>query len=279
MANQNAVQSDGWGDSALAGYYRRVLVPLLRPGITGLDRLGRATMLAWHVLKVLPHPRVYLTAALQQAYIIGIRSLPLVLFIAMLGGAVTSQQSGAQFTGGLPLWVIGSVLAASILTELGPLLTAIVMMARVGASIAAELASMQVTEQIDALRAMGRDPVAFLVVPRVAAGLMVFPALVILADAAGLFAGWLVGQLAVDGLTSADIIYGMRFYFRPWALWFSVIKGAVFGFAVTFIACLVGLEGGGGAEGVGRTTTSAVVVTTIMLMVLDVLLAPLLKMF
>jgi phospholipid/cholesterol/gamma-HCH transport system permease protein len=149
----------------------------------------------------------------------------------------------------------------------------------VGASIAAELASMQVTEQIDALRAMGRDPVAFLVVPRVVAGLLTFPALVILADAAGLWAGWLVGQLAVDGLTSGDIIYGMRFYFRPWALWFSVIKGAVFGFAVTFIACLVGLEGGGGAEGVGRTTTSAVVVTTVMLMVLDVLLAPLLKMF
>jgi phospholipid/cholesterol/gamma-HCH transport system permease protein len=260
-------------------YYRRVLAPMIQPGRRGLERLGRATQLAWHIIKFLPHPRVYMAAALQQSFIIGIRSLPLVLFIAMLGGAVKSQQSGAQFTGGLPLWVIGSILAASVLTELGPLLTAIVMMARVGASIAAELASMQVTEQIDALRAMGRDPVAFLVVPRVVAGLMVFPALVILADAAGLWAGWAVGQLSVDGLTSQDIIYGMRFYFRPWALWFSVIKGAVFGFAVTFIACLVGLEGGGGAEGVGRTTTSAVVVTTVMLMVLDVLLAPLLKMF
>ncbi|MGQ0813344.1 MAG: MlaE family ABC transporter permease [Gemmatimonadota bacterium] len=266
-------------ESVIAGYYRRVLAPPLRPAMTGLERIGRAAQLMWHIVKVLPHPRLYITAALQQSFLIGVRSLPLVLFIAMLGGAVTSQQSGAQFSGGLPLWVIGSVLAASVLTELGPLLTAIVMMARVGASIAAELASMHVTEQIDALRAMGRDPVAFLVVPRVVAGVAVFPALVILADAAGLFAGWLIGQLAVEGLTSGDIIYGMRFYFRPWALWFSVIKGAVFGFAVTFIACLVGLEGGGGAEGVGRTTTAAVVVTTIMLMVIDVLLAPLLKMF
>ncbi|MGQ0561479.1 MAG: MlaE family ABC transporter permease [Gemmatimonadota bacterium] len=278
MADQSARPS-AWGPSLLAGYYRRVIAPPLRPARTGLERIGRAALLGAQILAVLPRPRLYLRAALQQTYLIGIKSLPLVLFIAMLGGAVTSQQSGAQFSGGLPLWVIGSVLAASVLTELGPLLTAIVMMARVGAAIAAELASMHVTEQIDALRAMGRDPVAFLVVPRVVAGVVVFPALVVMADFAGLFAGWLVGQIAVDGLTSADIIYGMRYYFRPWALWFSVIKGAVFGFAVTFIACLVGLEGGGGAEGVGRTTTAAVVVTTIMLMVLDVLLAPLLKMF
>ncbi len=252
---------------------------LIKPLRSGLERIGRAALLAIAIAKVLPRPRLYWNAALQQSYAIGIQSLPLVLFIAMLGGAVTSQQSGAQFSGGLPMWVIGSVLAASVITELGPLLTAIVMMARIGASIAAELASMQVTEQIDALRAMGRDPVAFLVVPRVVAGIIVFPPLVILANAAGLFAGWLVGQLAVEGLTSGDIIYGMRYYFRPWALIFSVIKGGVFGLAVTFIACLVGLEGGGGAEGVGRTTTTAVVVTTIMLMVLDVLLAPLLKLY
>ena len=250
---------------------------LLKPFRAGLERTGRATLLIWAILKVLPRPRLYLSSALQHAYVIGIQSLPLVLFIAALGGAVTSQQSGAQFTGGLPLWVIGSVLAASVITELGPLLTAIVMTARVGASIAAELASMQVTEQIDALRAMGRDPVAFLVVPRVVAGIIVFPPLVVLADASGLFAGWAVGQIAVDGLTSGDIIYGMRYYFRPWSLIFSVIKGTVFGFAVAFTACLVGLEGGGGAEGVGKTTTAAVVITIVMLMVLDVLLAPVLK--
>jgi phospholipid/cholesterol/gamma-HCH transport system permease protein len=260
-------------------YYQRVLKPAFQPARRGLERAGRATLLMIAILKVLPYPRRYLNAAFAQAYLIGIKSLPLVVFIAMLGGAVTSQQSGAQFTGGLPLWVIGSVLAASVLTELGPLLTAIVMMARVGASIAAELASMQVTEQIDALRAMGRDPVAFLVTPRVVAGVLVFPPLVVMADFAGLFAGWLVGQIAVTGLTSEDIIFGMRFYFRPWALWFSIIKAAVFGFGVTFIACLVGLEGGGGAEGVGRTTTTAVVITTIVLMVLDVMLAPLLKMY
>ena len=127
--------------SALDNYYQHVLKPAFKPARLGLERAGRATLLVIAILKVLPRPRTYLRAAFNQAYLIGIKSLPLVIFIAMLGGAVTSQQSGAQFTGGLPLWVIGSVLAASILTELGPLLTAIVMMARVGASIAAELAS------------------------------------------------------------------------------------------------------------------------------------------
>jgi phospholipid/cholesterol/gamma-HCH transport system permease protein len=138
--------------TALGEYYKQVLRPGMKPAIRGLERAGRATLLLVAILKVLPRPRTYFRSAVGQAYIIGIKSLPLVMFIAMLGGAVTSQQSGAQFTGGLPLWVIGSVLAASVLTELGPLLTAIVMMARVGASIAAELASMHVTEQIGCAR-------------------------------------------------------------------------------------------------------------------------------
>jgi len=247
--------------------------------LRALNSVGRATLLAVQILRVVPRPRLYLNAALQQAYIMGVASLPLVLFMAFLGGAVTSQQTGTQFSGGLPLWVIGSVLAASVLTELGPVLTGIVMMARVGAAIAAELASMKVTEQIDALYAMGRDPVAFLVTPRVVAGLMVFPLLTILADGMGILAGWGVGLLAVDGLTSADVIYGMRYYFRPWSLIFSVIKGGIFGLAITFVACFVGLEGRGGAEGVGRATTTTAVVTTLLLMVLDVLLVPLLKAF
>lgn len=247
--------------------------------LKALTRVGEATVMAAQIVRVLPRPRLYFTSALQHAYTMGIRSLPLVLIMAFLGGAVTSQQTGAQFVGGLPLWVIGSVLAASMLTELAPVLTGIVLMARIGASIAAELATMKVTEQIDALVAMGRDPVAFLVVPRVVAGLLVFPPLVILANAVGLASGWGIGLLAVDGLTSADVVYGMRWYFRPWALYFSVIKGAVFGLAITFIACFVGLSGTGGAEGVGRTTTRAVVATTLAIMIIDVLMVPLLKAF
>lgn len=235
--------------------------------------------MAWAIMRVLPHPRRYTGRTIEYAYVMGIRSLPLVLIMAGLGGAVTSQQTGAQFTGSLPLWVIGSVAAASMLTELAPILTGLVLVGRVGASIAAELATMRVTEQIDALQAMGRDPVAHLIAPRVIAGLIVTPPLVILANFMGLLTAWVVGVLVVDGLTTADFVYGMRFYFRPFSLTFSAIKAGAFGLAITFLACYIGINGGGGAQGVGRTTTAAVVATTLALMILDVILVPLLKMW
>lgn len=244
-----------------------------------LERIGRAAWMGWAIARVLPYPRRYLSATLSQAYAMGVRSLPLVLLMAVLGGAVASQQTGAQFTGGLPLWVVGSVVAAGVLTELGPLLTALVLVGRVGASIAAELATMRVTEQIDALYSMGRDPIETLIVPRVIAGVLVLPPLVIVADAAGIFSGWAVGLLVIDGLTTSDFVYGMRFYFRPIAPIYSVLKAGIFGLTITFLSCHIGFSGGGGAAGVGRTTTRAVVATTVALMVLDVVMVPVLKAF
>ncbi|MBX6364863.1 MAG: ABC transporter permease, partial [Gemmatimonadetes bacterium] len=215
----------------------------------GLDHVGRGAVMGMVVLRTLPHPRLYLAALLEQAFAMGIRSLPLVVVMAAIGGAVTSQQSGAQFSGGLPIWVVGSIAAASILTELGPVLTGMVLVGRIGASTAAELASMKVTEQIDALHALGRDPYMDLVTPRVLAGILVVPSLVILADAVGLASAWIVSLTAVRGMTTADFLYGVRTYFRPFALIYSVLKGAAFGVAITFLACLIGLEGEGGAEG------------------------------
>jgi phospholipid/cholesterol/gamma-HCH transport system permease protein len=244
---------------------------------SGLDRLGRGALLAVAILRTLGSPRKYVHASLTQAYAMGVQSLPLVLFMAVIGGAIASQQTGAQFAGGLPVWVTGSVVAAGVLTELGPVLTAIVLIGRLGASIAAELGTMKVTEQIDALYAIGRDPVTLLIVPRVVGGALVVPPLVIMADAMGLFAGWAAGMMTLDGLTTSEFLFGARFYFRPWVLFFSVIKAGVFGVTITFLACFIGLEGRGGAEGVGRTTTAAVVTTTVAVMVLDLILIPLLK--
>lgn len=232
--------------------------------------------MAMAIIGTLRSPRKYVHASLSQAYAMGIRSLPLVLFMAMIGGAIASRQTGSQFAGGLPVWVTGSVVTAGVLTELGPVLTAIVLIGRLGASIAAELGTMKVTEQIDALYSIGRDPVTLLIVPRVLGGALVVPPLVVLADAMGIFSGWAMGVSTIDGLTTADFLFGVRFYFRPWVLTFSVIKAAVFGITITFLACFIGLEGRGGAEGVGRTTTAAVVATTVAVMVLDLALIPLL---
>ncbi|MFP4622744.1 MAG: MlaE family ABC transporter permease [Gemmatimonadota bacterium] len=244
---------------------------------TGLERIGRGALLGAAILGTLRFPRKYFHASLSQAYVMGIQSLPLVLFMALIGGAIASQQTGAQFAGGLPAWVTGSIVTAGVLTELGPVLTAIVLIGRLGASIAAELGTMKVTEQIDALYAVGRDPVTLLIVPRVVGGALVVPSLVVLADAMGIFSGWMVGILTQEGLTSAEFLFGVRFYFRPWVLFYSVIKAAVFGVTITFLACFIGLEGRGGAAGVGRTTTAAVVTTTVAVMILDLLMIPLLK--
>jgi phospholipid/cholesterol/gamma-HCH transport system permease protein len=234
--------------------------------------------LAGHILISSARPRRYWRALLLQMYDMGISSIPVVVLVAALSGAVTSQQSGYQFTGTVPIWVVGSVVAASVLTELGPLVTALVLVGRIGARIGAELGTMVVTEQVDALRAVGRDPVEQLVVPRVLAGFLMLPPLVVLADFVGIGAGWL-GAILTLPITSAEFVYGARVYFHDFALWFGLIKAAIFGATITFIGCYVGLRASGGAEGVGRTTTSVVVSGTVAIMFWDAVLARLLKAF
>ncbi len=243
-----------------------------------LRHTAQVTKLAGGILRGTLRPRRYYRLTMAQALDIGIGSIPLVMLVAVLSGGVTSQQTGYQFTGSLPIWVIGSVVAASVLTELGPLVTALVLVGRVGARIAAELGTMVVTEQVDALRAVGRDPVEQLVVPRVLAGILVFPPLVVLADFAGLLAGY-VGAILTLPITTADFVFGVRTYFHDFALWFGLIKAAVFGATITFIGCYIGLRAQGGAEGVGRTTTAAVVAGTIAVMFWDLVLVRLLKTF
>ncbi|MBI4409536.1 MAG: ABC transporter permease [Gemmatimonadetes bacterium] len=241
-----------------------------------LEHLGRSSLLAAAVVSALPHPQHWLAGAFEEARRQAYGALPLVLFLTGLGGAVTSQQTGYQFEGVLPYWVIGSVVAASVITELAPLLTGIALVGVVGARIAAELGAMEVTEQVDALEVIGRDPVTYLVVPRVLAGLLAAPVLVALALAASLFAGWGVAVL-VTPVTSAEFWFGVRYYMRDFPLFFALIKGAAFGLSITFIASYVGLQARGGSRGVGRATTRAVVAMVSALLVLDTLFAPLLK--
>ncbi len=246
--------------------------------ITVLRHAAGLTELTLHTLVAAARPRRYYRALVEQAYDMGIGSIPVVVLVAALSGAVTSQQSGYQFTGTVPIWVIGSIVAASVLTELGPVITALVLVGRIGARIGAELGTMVVTEQVDALRAVGRDPVEQLVVPRVLAGTLMLPPLVVLADFVGIASGWL-GALVTLPITSAEFAYGVHSYFHDFALWFGLIKAAVFGASITFIGCYIGLRATGGAEGVGRTTTSVVVSGTVAIMFWDAVLARLLKAF
>lgn len=274
VAETASASAEGSTDNLIT----RAVSSVGRGVLTGLLHTAASARLAGQLIRALARPRRYLQLTLTQAFDIGIRSIPVVVVVAVLSGGVTSQQTGYQFTGSVPIWVIGSVVVASVLTELGPLVTALVLVGRVGARIGAEIGTMVVTEQVDALQAVGRDPVEQLVLPRVLAGLIVFPPLVVLADAAGIFAGY-VGALLTLPITTADFVYGARVYFHDFALWFGLIKAAVFGATITFIGCYVGLRAQGGAEGVGRTTTAAVVAGTLAVMFWDLILVRLLKAF
>jgi phospholipid/cholesterol/gamma-HCH transport system permease protein len=235
---------------------------------------GEMTLLAWRVAVATLTGQVALRDVLAQLVSVGVGSIPLVTVTAVLSGVVTSQQGGYQFTSSVPLYVLGSVVTASIVLELGPVMTSIVLIGRVGARITAEIGTMQVSEQIDALHSLGRDPVAVLAAPRIIAGTIAMPLLVGLADCIGVFAGLLAARFAV-GLGPDSFLYGARLFWHSWDLLYSIVKGLVFGFVIPLISVHMGFGTRGGAEGVGRATTSAVVFMIITVLVLDALFPPL----
>ena len=235
---------------------------------------GGLGLLTWRIASATLSGKVGFRAIATQAYEMGVLSLPLVLVTACLSGIVTSQQGGYQFTNSIPLYVLGSVVAEGVILELGPVMTAIVIVGRVGARITAELGTMQVSEQIDALYSLGRDPVRVLAAPRVLAGIVVMPLLVGFANVAGLFAG-MVAARATVGLGYEAFFYGASLFWHSWDLFYSLMKATVFGFIIPLISVHMGFLTRGGAEGVGRATTASVVFMIISVLVLDALFPPL----
>jgi len=236
---------------------------------------GRFTYLIIDMVRGLAEWRIWLPRTFEQAMSIGYGSLFIVLLVAGFAGAVTSLQAGYQFTGSVPLYIYGTVITESIILELGPVLTGLILAGRIGARYAAELGSMRVTEQIDALESLGRSPVTHLILPRVLAGLLTVPALTMLANIVGFLSGWLAAKSSIS-ITNADFIYGARYYFRPFDLWYSMIKAVFFAASMTTIPCYIGYYTQQGAEGVGRSTTVAVVASSVTILCLDTVLAQLL---
>jgi phospholipid/cholesterol/gamma-HCH transport system permease protein len=241
-----------------------------RWSLRSADHAGRFTFLVVDMLRGLAEWRIYLPRTLEQAMAVGYGSLFIVLLVAGFAGAVTSLQTGYQFTGTLPLYYAGAVISESMILELGPVLTALILAGRIGARYAAELGTMRVTEQIDALESLGRSPISHLLIPRVLAGLLVVPALTMFANATGIVVGYLTARSSL-GLTYADFEYGARYFFRPLDLWYSLIKSYFFAAAVTTIPCYIGYNTQQGAEGVGRSTTAAVVAASVTILLLDAL--------
>ena len=214
----------------------------------------------------------YMYLAYDQMMIIGTSSIPIVILTSTFSGMVTSVQSAYQFESWTPDWFVGSIVGESVLLELAPVITALVLTGRVGATIAAEIGTMRVTEQIDALESLSFNPLLYIVFPRIIAGLFMFPILVIIADFFGVFGGWFSAVTTMD-VSSFEFIKGFKTWFHPFDAWFGLIKSIFFGFTITSISCFHGYYTKGGAQGVGKSTTSSVVHSCVLVVILDYLLA------
>jgi len=199
---------------------------------------------------------------------LGVDSLPIGMFIAIFAGIVLSLLASYSFTGAVPMYFVGTLVEKTITMELAPVLTGLALAGRVGANIAAELGTMRVTEQIDALETLSYDPQSYLVVPRVLAGTVMFPVVVGAAMVTGVLSGWLTSVALLD-ISSAEFVKGLRLFFSEFDVRYGLVKSASFGFMVTLIGSIRGLRAQGGAEGVGRAATSAVVYSAVRILVLD----------
>lgn len=218
---------------------------------------------------------VYARDTVEQLDAIGIGSLTVVILTGLFTGMVLALQSGLTLDQFGARSVVGRLVGASMVKELGPVLTALMVTGRVGSGIAAELGSMMVTDQIAALRALGTDPVRKLVVPRVVAATLMVPVLTVISDALGIFGGMLI---SVTQLQVAASVYWTNVFEGLFLddVWMGLIKPVVLGFALSTIGCHVGLRAKGGTQGVGRATTNAVVAGSVAVLVVDFLITKLL---
>jgi phospholipid/cholesterol/gamma-HCH transport system permease protein len=235
---------------------------------------GGLALLSVQVARNLALPPSYLELVVRQIDIIGVRSTAVALIAALFTGMVLALQTAVNMARFGAEGYVGPVVALSFLRELGPVLTAILVGGKVASGITAELGSMQVTEQIDALRALGVNYLKKLVVPRMLAALLVFPLVTILADAVGLIGGMLVVVFERD--------VDAYLYWNTIAYWVvirdfvtGIGKSVVFGWLVTLIGCYNGLETSGGTEGLGRSTTDTVVQVAMAVIVSDFFLTKL----
>jgi phospholipid/cholesterol/gamma-HCH transport system permease protein len=238
-------------------------------------RIGERGYFLRDIARATRDVKTYGRETIRQMRNIGVDSVPLAAIVAAFIGAVTAFQTRYQLFGGVQLSVVGLISRQSIILELGPLLTGLVLTGRVGARITAEIGTMRVTEQIDALETLAYDPIAFLIVPRVFAALIMLPVLVILSNAIGVGTAFLTAILATD-VSAAAFSEGLRLAFAPFQIIYSIIKATLFGGAIAFFCSYEGYTTTAGAEGVGRSTAQAVVITSVAILILDALTALLL---
>ncbi|MGE5364986.1 MAG: MlaE family ABC transporter permease [Bacteroidota bacterium] len=247
---------------------RRLLEKFGEKILTFLQELGEVTLLLGGIFRSIPSAFRSRKLVLFQMEHIGVNSLPLVLIIATFTGAVAAWQAAFQLKGIAPLSFLGTATSRAIITELGPVLTAIVIAGRVGASIAAELGSMKVTEQIDALETMAISPVRYLAMPRFLASILMMPVLVTFANVIAVFGAYFISNFFLD-VSFAVFFQSVKRYFEFSDFLFGLFKTVIFGAVTSLLGCHIGFRTEGGAEGVGLSTIRSFVLSSALILILD----------
>ncbi len=250
------------------------LQPLGRTFLSGLESIGRISLFAIKAIILASRPPYYPRLVLRQMIEIGFYSLPVVGMTAIFTGMVLALQSYTGFSRFNAETAIPNVVVISITRELGPVLAGLMVAGRIGAAMAAEIGTMRVTEQIDALTTLSTNPFKYLIAPRLIAGLAMLPILVAVADLIGVLGGYVVSiyklgfnpstylQNTVDFVETLDIVSGL-------------VKAAAFGFIVALMGCYHGFHSKGGAQGVGQATTNAVVSASILILICNYIITEL----
>jgi phospholipid/cholesterol/gamma-HCH transport system permease protein len=236
-----------------------------------LTASGRIVLFAGLALATAFTPPFYLRAILREMINIGYFSLPVVGLTAIFTGMVLALQSYTGFSRFAAEGAVATVVVLSVTRELGPVISGLMVAGRVGAAMAAEIGTMRVTDQIDALTTLSADPLRYLVLPRLLAGVITVPMLVLVADIIGVFGGYLIGVYKLNFNPQAYLI-GTREHLETSDVVHGLVKAAVFGFIVALMGCYHGYYSRGGAQGVGRATTYAVVSASILILVVDYLI-------
>ena len=254
--------------------------PLRTIGAATLGMLATIGQLTLFMLNSVSHfvrPPIYFRLIGRQMIDVGYYSLPVVGLTTLFSGMVIALQSytgATRVTADAALENVTAVVVLSITRELAPVLAGLMVAGRIGASMAAEIGTMRVTEQIDALTTLSTNPIKYLVVPRIIAGLTMLPLLVLVGDVIGIFGGYVIGVFKLD-FNPALYIQKTYNFLEYIDVISGLVKAAVFGFVVTLLGCYMGYHSSGGAQGVGAATTNAVVASAILILILNYLISQL----
>ncbi|MBU0473924.1 MAG: ABC transporter permease [Bacteroidetes bacterium] len=239
--------------------------------INFIQEIGQISQLFFSLIKYSSQLFKNRKLLLFQMEHIGVNSLPLVIIIAIFTGAVSAWQAAYQLKGIAPISFLGTATSRAIITELGPVLTAIIIAGRVGASIAAELGSMRVTEQIDALETMGISTIRYLAMPRFYASIIMMPVLIVFANVIAVAGAYVISNYFLDVSYSVFFDSVKRFFLIS-DFMFGLVKGVFFGGITSLLGCHIGFRTSGGAEGVGLSTIRSFVLSASLILIIDYIL-------